>query len=77
MRSLIVLAAAMLLSMASVSAVQSETPLEHTHEISPGIYSFGGGNGYHSMFMVTDDGVVSLKLLTPHTEKSYSRPFAA
>jgi len=30
-----------------------------THEIAPGVYSFtpGGGEGYHSMFVVTTDGV--------------------
>ena len=36
---------------------QAETPLEYTNEIAPGVYSFGGGNGYHSMFLVTDGGL--------------------
>ena len=35
----------------------AEAPLSYTNEIAPGVYSFGGGNGYHSMFLVTDDGV--------------------
>lgn len=34
-----------------------------THEIAEGVYSFtpGGGEGYHSMFVVTDDGVAAFE----------------
>lgn len=49
---------AALLFIGSAGVVQAETPLEYTQEIAPGVYSFGGGNGYHSMFLVTGDGVV-------------------
>ena len=32
-----------------------------THEIAPGVYSFDSGGGYHSMFVVTDDGVAAFE----------------
>ena len=34
-----------------------------TAEIAPGVYSFtpGGGEGYHSMFVITDDGVAAFE----------------
>lgn len=34
-----------------------------THEVAPGVYSFtpDGGHGYHSMFLVTDDGVAAFE----------------
>lgn len=51
------LAASAVLAIASTGALHAEEPLSYTHEIAPGVYSFGGGNGYHSMFMVTDEGV--------------------
>ena len=48
----------------------AETPLEYTNEIAPGVYSFGGGNGYHSMFLVTDDGVAVFETVnSAHSEK--------
>lgn len=48
---------------------QAEEPLSYTHEIAPGVYSFGGGNGYHSMFLVTNEGVVAFETVnSPHSE---------
>ena len=32
-----------------------------TQEIAPGVYSFDSGSGYHSMFVVTDDGVAAFE----------------
>ena len=50
-------AAATVLALGMTVPLQAETPLEYTNEIAPGVYSFSGGSGYHSMFMVTDEGV--------------------
>ena len=48
---------------------QAEEPLSYTQEIAPDVYSFGGGNGYHSMFLVTNEGVVAFETVnTPHSE---------
>ena len=44
--------------------VHAETPSEYTHEIAPGVYSFSGGSGYHSMFVVTDEGVVAFETVS-------------
>jgi glyoxylase-like metal-dependent hydrolase (beta-lactamase superfamily II) len=50
--------------------LQADTPLSYTNEIAPGVYSFGGGNGYHSMFLVTDEGVVAFETInSAHSEK--------
>ena len=50
--------------------VQAETPAQYTQEIAPGVYSYGGGNGYHSMFLVTDDGVAVFETVnTDHSTK--------
>lgn len=32
-----------------------------SHEIAPGVYSFTAGSHYHSMFVVTDDGVATFE----------------
>ena len=32
-----------------------------THEVAPGVFSFLSGSGYHSMFVVTDDGVAAFE----------------
>lgn len=32
-----------------------------THEMAPGVYSFDSGGGYHSMFVVTDEGVAAFE----------------
>lgn len=34
-----------------------------THEIAPGVFSFDSGGGYHSMFVVTDDGVAAFETI--------------
>ena len=63
-------AAAALFTVGTATASLAETPLEYTHEIAPGVFSFGGGNGYHSMFLVTDDGVVVFETVnSAHGEK--------
>lgn len=54
-------AAAALILLAAAGSAQTETPLEYTQEIAPGLYSFGGGNGYHSMFLVTGEGVAAFE----------------
>lgn len=35
-----------------------------THEIAPGVYSFDSGGGYHSMFVVTNDGVAAFETVS-------------
>lgn len=52
------LVAAVTLALGSSGPLRAEEPLAYTKEIAPGVFSFGGGNGYHSMFLVTDEGVV-------------------
>lgn len=32
-----------------------------THEIAPGVFSFLSGSGYHSMFVITDEGVAAFE----------------
>ena len=51
-------AAALALIVGFASFAQADT-----HEIAPGVYSFtpGGGEGYHSMFVVTEDGVAAFE----------------
>ena len=40
----------------------------YTKEIAPGLYSFGPGNGYHSMFLVTNNGVAVFETInTKHS----------
>ncbi len=58
------LAAALLMALGWTASVQAETPLEYTQEIAPGVYSFGSGNGYHSMFLVTDEGVAVFETIS-------------
>lgn len=41
----------------ALAAGNSTSEKETTREIAPGVYSFAPGQGYHSMFVVTDDGV--------------------
>lgn len=49
--------------------IHAEEPLAYTNEMAPGVYSFGGGNGYHSMFLVTDEGVVAFETVnSAHSE---------
>lgn len=63
-------AVATLVALGCAGLAQAETPLEYTQEIAPGVYSFGGGNGYHSMFLVTDDGVAVFETVnSAHGEK--------
>ncbi len=63
-------AAALLMSFSWSGTTHAEAPLSYTNEIAPGVYSFGGGNGYHSMFMVTDDGVAVFESVSnAHAEK--------
>jgi glyoxylase-like metal-dependent hydrolase (beta-lactamase superfamily II) len=64
------LATAAIVTLGATSTLQADTPLSYTNEIAPGVYSFGGGNGYHSMFLVTDEGVVAFETInTAHGEK--------
>ena len=63
-------AVAAVMTLGLTGVAQAETPLEYTNEIAPGIYSFGGGNGYHSMFLVTDEGVAVFETVnSAHSEK--------
>ena len=55
-KSLCITASAVL-TLASASIAPAADNAAYTHEIAPGVYSFGPGNGYHSMFLVTEDGV--------------------
>jgi glyoxylase-like metal-dependent hydrolase (beta-lactamase superfamily II) len=64
------LATAAIVTFGATSTLQADTPLSYTNEIAPGVYSFGGGNGYHSMFLVTDEGVVAFETInTAHGVK--------
>ena len=64
------IAAALLLAVSWVGSAHAETPLEYTQEIAPGVYSFGGGNGYHSMFLITNEGVAVFETInTEHGKK--------
>jgi len=64
------LAAATMFALGATEPLQAETPLEYTHEIAPGVYSFSSGGGYHSMFMVTNDGVAVFETInSAHGEK--------
>jgi glyoxylase-like metal-dependent hydrolase (beta-lactamase superfamily II) len=44
-----------------VSVSHSDNHADTTREIAPGVYSFAPGKGYHSMFVVTDDGVAAFE----------------
>lgn len=41
--------------------VQAASLSDGTYEIAPGVYSFTPGSHYHSMFVVTDDGVAAFE----------------
>lgn len=61
---------ATLVAFSGIGSAQAETPLEYTQKIAPDLYSFGGGNGYHSMFLVTEEGVVVFETVnSAHSEK--------
>jgi glyoxylase-like metal-dependent hydrolase (beta-lactamase superfamily II) len=39
-----------------------------THEVAPGVFSFRSGSGYHSMFVITDEGVAAFETVnTAHS----------
>lgn len=64
------LTAAFMLTMGAAAPLHAEEPLSYTNEIAPGVFSFGGGNGYHSMFMVTNEGVVAFETVnSAHSQK--------
>lgn len=64
-----VLATSALLAMASVGPLHAEGAIEYTNEIATGVYSFSDGGGYHSMFMVTDEGVAVFETVnSAHSE---------
>ena len=44
-----------------VGLAHADSHGETTREIAPGVYSFTPGNGYYSMFVVTDDGVAAFE----------------
>ena len=41
--------------------VIAQTLPDHTVKIADGIYSYGPGDQYYSMFVVTDEGVIALE----------------
>ncbi len=54
---------------AAFQGVHAAGAKEYTKEIAPGVYSYGSGRGYHSMFLVTDDGVAVFETVrTEHAE---------
>lgn len=63
--------AATVVALGAIGPLQAdETSPEYTNEIAPGVYSYSSGGGYHSMFLVTDDGVVAFETVnTAHGEK--------
>ena len=43
------------------TAVSAQALPEHTAKIAEGVYSYGPGNEYFSMFVVTDEGVIAFE----------------
>ena len=43
------------------TTVNAQTLPDHTVEIANGVYSYGPGDQYYSMFVVTDEGVIALE----------------
>jgi glyoxylase-like metal-dependent hydrolase (beta-lactamase superfamily II) len=63
-------AATAVVALSVTGPLQAETSAEYTNEIAPGVYSYSSGGGYHSMFLVTDEGVVAFETVnTAHGEK--------
>jgi glyoxylase-like metal-dependent hydrolase (beta-lactamase superfamily II) len=54
-------AAAVVMLTGFVGLSQLANAAETTREIAPGVYSFAPGSGYHSMFVVTDEGVAAFE----------------
>ncbi len=46
---------------ASVTQAAGDSATVASHEIAPGVFSFVSESGYHSMFVVTDDGVAAFE----------------
>ncbi len=46
------------------TTVIAQTLSDHTAEIASGVYSYGPGDGYYSMFVVTGEGVIALESVT-------------
>ena len=44
-----------------ISTVNAQALPDHTVEIADGVYSYGPGDQYYSMFVVTDEGVIALE----------------
>jgi len=64
------LVAAIVFALGATGPLQAQASLEYTNEIAPGVYSYSSGGGYHSMFMVTDDGVAVFETVnSAHGEK--------
>lgn len=51
------------------STVSAKTLPDNTEKIAEGVYSYGPGNGYFSMFVVTDEGVIAIESVnTDHSK---------
>lgn len=62
LKTIRIAAAAMIWGIAGLT--QAAGQAETTREIAPGVYSFAPGNGYHSMFVVTDAGVAAFETVS-------------
>lgn len=57
------------LALAMLFATTPSVANEHVWEVADGVYRYGPGNGYYSMFVVTDDGVIAIEPInTAHSQ---------
>ena len=53
------------------NAVVAQSLPEHTAMIADGVYSYGPGNGYISMFVVTGEGVIAIESVSTEHAKGF------
>ncbi len=53
------------------NAVVAQSLPEHTAMIADGVYSYGPGNGYISMFVVTSEGVIAIESVSTEHAKGF------
>ena len=53
------------------NAVVAQSLPEHTAKIADGVYSYGPGNGYISMFVVTGEGVIAIESVSTGHAKGF------
>jgi glyoxylase-like metal-dependent hydrolase (beta-lactamase superfamily II) len=61
--------ATLVLTVCASTLASAKTLPEHTAKIAEGVYSFGPGNGYYSLFVVTSAGVIAIESVnSAHSE---------